>query len=63
MVTGFQSRVMAERDGCGLYAEEREWDGDICVIKSNASGITGRGKIKAGIWYVCKGGKLVEAPQ
>ena len=63
MATGFEGKVMAETDGCGLYAEEREWNGDAYVIKSNASGITGRGKIKAGTWYVCKSGRLVEITQ
>ncbi len=50
--------VMCEGDGQALCCTEF---GDRGEIASVASGITGREGIQAGVWYVCKGGKLVEA--
>jgi len=54
----YGSRVMCEGDSQALYITEFANDGS---IKSVACGITGRDGVKAGVWYVCKGGKLVEA--
>ena len=53
----FGGKVMCEGDDQALYCTEFDDGGS---IKSVACGITGQGKIKAGAWYVCKGGKLVE---
>ena len=52
------SKVMCEGDGQALCITEFTDDGSIASI---ACGITGRDGIEAGQWYVCKGGKLVEA--
>ena len=57
IATGWQGRVMAERDGCVLFAVERDGSGQ---VKSCAKGITGKDRIKAGVWYRAKGGKLVK---
>jgi hypothetical protein len=54
----FNSKVMCEGDGQALYITEFADDGSIASV---ACGVTGRDGIKAGIWYVCKGGKLVPA--
>jgi hypothetical protein len=52
------SKVMCEGDGQALYCTEFATDGS---IKSVGCGITGRDGIVAGVWYVCKDGKLAEA--
>jgi hypothetical protein len=52
------SKVLCEGDGQALYITEFADDGSIASV---ACGVTGRDGIKAGIWYVCKGGKLVPA--
>jgi hypothetical protein len=57
VTTGCGSKVMAERDGCSLFANEISPDGKIL---SNACGITGKDEIKAGVWYQAKNGKLQE---
>jgi hypothetical protein len=54
----YNGKVMCEGDGQALYITEFADDGSIASV---ACGITGRDGIKAGIWYVCKGGKLVPA--
>jgi hypothetical protein len=51
------SKVMCEGDGQALYITEFADDGS---IKSAACGITGRDGIKAGTWYICTDGNLVE---
>jgi hypothetical protein len=57
MASGYEGRVMG-KDGNALFAVER---GDNWTIISVAAGIVGKADIKAGVWYVCKGGQLVEA--
>jgi hypothetical protein len=54
----YNSKVLCEGDGQALYITEFADDGSIASV---ACGVTGRDGIKAGIWYVCKGGKLVPA--
>ena len=48
---------MCEGDGQALYCTEFANDGSIASV---ACGITGRGGVKAGVWYHAKAGKLVE---
>ena len=57
MSHAYGGKVMCEGDGQALYCSE--FDGNFNLV-SNACGITGQGGIKAGTWYTCKGGKLVE---
>ena len=54
--TGYSGRVMGS-DGNALFAVERDDDYNIISV---ACGIAGQGNVKADIWYVCKGGELVE---
>ena len=61
MATGPYGLVRGEIDGVDLFARELVWDGEKYTRKSIACGTTGVGGIKAGVWYRCKGGKLVEA--
>ena len=53
---------MGEVDGIDLFAREIAWDVDANehVRLSKAMGTTGEDGIKAGVWYRCVGGKLVE---
>ncbi len=61
MATGPLGKVRGDIDGVDLFAREFVWDGTAYERKSIACGTTGRGGIKAGVWYRCEGGKLVEA--
>jgi hypothetical protein len=54
----YNGKVLCEGDGQALCITEFADDGSIASV---ACGVTGRDGIKAGIWYVCKGGKLVPA--
>lgn len=58
MSHAFGGKVMCEGDGQELYCSEFN---NRMELISNACGITGRDGIKAGVWYVCRDGKLVEA--
>ena len=58
MSHSYGGKVMCEGDGQALYCSEFN---DNLKLVSNACGITGRDSIKAGVWYTCRGGKLVEA--
>jgi len=61
MATGIYGRVMGGIDGVSLFAREMILVKNKYNLASVACGITGRDGIKAGVWYVCKNGKLVEA--
>ena len=56
-------RVMGEVDGIDLFAREFSWTGAEWRRVSIACGTTGLGGIRAGVWYRCVGGALVEADQ
>ena len=53
----YGGKVMCEGGGQALYCTEFADDGSIASV---ACGITGQDGIKAGVWYHCKAGKLVE---
>lgn len=54
-------RVMAEVDGCSLFAREVVWRDSKYELVGVACGISGRDGIKPGVWYHCTCGKLTEA--
>ena len=58
MSHSYDGKVMCEGDRQALYCSEFN---DKFELVSNACGITGVRKIKAGVWYVCRAGKLVAA--
>ena len=61
MATGPFGRVRGDADNVDLFAREFVWrDGEYHRL-SIACGTTGVDGIKAGVWYVCRNGKLVEA--
>ncbi len=63
MATGPGGMVRGEVDGIDLFAREFVWcDGEYKRL-SIACGTTGEDGIKAGVWYQCEGGKLVEVSQ
>ena len=57
--TGYAGKVMGT-DGNAIFAVEREPYPSHKII-SVACGIVGKDDIKAGAWYTCRAGKLVEA--
>jgi hypothetical protein len=57
MSHAYGGKVMCEGDGQALYCSEFD---DNLKLVSNACGITGQDGIKAGVWYHCRDGKLVE---
>ena len=59
MSHAYSGKVMCEGDGQALYCSEFN---DKMKLVSIACGITGRDGIRAGTWYYCLDGKLVEAP-
>lgn len=60
MATGPGGKVRGDVDGVDLFAREIVWTGDKYERRSIACGTTGLDGIRAGVWYRCEGGKLVE---
>lgn len=60
---GKDGRVRGDVDGVSLFAREMREITDGYGCDSVACGITGVDGINAGVWYVCRDGKLVEAEE
>ena len=56
--TGPSGKVRAESNEMSLFAREFDANGNLVSV---ACGIAGKEGLVAGIWYVCKGGKLIPA--
>jgi hypothetical protein len=61
MATGPGGMVRGDVDGVDLFAREIVWTGTQYERQSIACGTTGQDGVRAGVWYRCKGGRLVEA--
>lgn len=59
MTNGYGGRVRGDTADCPLYAAEREPNYPYALM-SVACGVTGRDRIKVGVWYAAKDGRLVE---
>jgi hypothetical protein len=61
MATGPGGMVRGDVEGVDLFAREIVWTGTQYKRQSIACGTTGQDGVRAGVWYRCQGGRLVEA--